>query len=190
MSAKQEAYRVIRGAVRLPRGTNSTGFLMSRRDMVIQGELIPPGIFTDADIASWLAEGRIELAGVTVEQAEETIALHLSNPFRVDPSTLVGKTMEDLTIMVLEIDDEYDVDSLEDEQAAIVLLTSGWDPSMRQTVAPVNDRSRPEALALHKLEQTEGGGSAIKSGNRDLSAEAAAGLEAAKARAQAPQSEE
>lgn len=164
--------------------------MMSRKDMIMQGELIPPGIYTDADLQSWLDEGRIEPAGVSVETAQEAAEIRASNPYRVDPATLVGKTMEDLTIMVLEIDDEFDVDSLEDEQAAVRLLTSGWEPSMRQTIAPVNDRSRPEALALHNLEQDVNGGSAIKTGNRDLSAEAQAGLEAAKARAQAPESEE
>lgn len=188
--SEQKTYRVIRGSIRLPRGTDGTGFLMTRKDMIMQGELVPPGMFTDADIRSWLNEGRIEVAGVSIEQAEAQIELHNSNPFRVDPSVLVGKTMEDLIIMVLEIDEEYDVDQLDDEQAAVQLLTSGWQPSMRQTVAPVSDKSRPEALALHNLEQEVNGGSAIRTGNRDLSAEAQAGLEAAKARAAAPQSEE
>lgn len=186
----QKTYRVIRGSIRLPRGTKGTGFIMTRRDMIVQGELVPPGMFPDADIRSWLNEGRIEVAEVSIEQAEKQIELHNSNPFRVDPSTLVGKTMEDLVIMILEIDEEYDTDQLADEQAAIVLLTSGWDPAMRQTVAPVSDKSRPEALALHNLEQEVNGGNAVRTGNRDLSAEAQAGLEAAKQRAQAPQSEE
>ena len=187
--SEQETYRVIRGSIRLPRGTSGTGFIMSRRDMIVQGELVPPGMFPDSDIQSWLNEGRIEPAGVSVAEAEEVIAVRGSNPFRVDPSTLVGKTMEDLIIMVLEIDEDYDTDQLADEQAAVQLLTSGWEPSMRQTIAPVNDRSRPEALAMHNMEQ-ENGQSAVRTGNRDLSAEAQAGLEAAKARAQAPQSEE
>lgn len=188
MSEQNEAYRVIRGAIRLPRG-KTTGFTMSRRDMVMQGELLPPGIFPEADIKSWLSEGRIEAAGVSVEAAQAAVEARAANPFRVDPSTLVGKTMEDLLIMVLEIDPEYDADSLADEQDAVRLLTSGWEPSMRQVVAPVNDRSRPKALALDKLAQ-DASGSALKMGNRDLSAEAAAGLEAAKARAQAPETVE
>lgn len=187
--SEQETYRVVRGSIRLPRGTKGTGFLMSRRDMIVQGELVPPGMYPDADLRSWLAEGRIEPAGVSVAEAEEVIAVRGSNPFRADPSTLVGKTMEDLIIMVLEIDEDYDTDKLSNEQAAVQLLTSGWDPSMRQTVAPVNDRSRPVALAMHNMEQ-ENGQSATRTGNSELSAKAQAGLEAAKARAQAPQSEE
>lgn len=163
---------------------------MSRKDMIMQGELVPPGMFSDVEIKSWLNEGRIELAGVSVEVAEEQVAVRTANKFRVDPSALVGKTMEDLIIMVLEIDEDYDTDLLGDEQAAVQLLTSGWEPSMRQTIAPVNDRSRPEALALHNLErESSSEGSRVGTGNRDMSAEAAAGLEAAKQRAQAPDSE-
>jgi hypothetical protein len=167
----------------------STGFIMTRKDMVIQGELLPPGIFTDYDIKGWLREGRIELAGVTMEVAEEAERVRVASKFRCDPSILVGKSMEDLTIMVLEIDPDFNTDNLADEQAAVQLLTSDWQPSMRQTMAPVNDRSRPQALALDKLEQVAGG-SALHTGNTEMSSEAAAGLEAAKARANAPQSEE
>ena len=188
MSEHNEAYRVVRGSIRMPRG-KTTGFTMSRRDMVMQGELLPPGIFPESDIQSWLNEGRIQLAGVSVEAAQAAVEARAANPFRVDPSTLVGKTLEDLLIMVLEIDPEYDADQLADEQDAVRLLTSGWEPSMRQVVAPVNDRSRPVALALDKLTQ-DASGSALKTGTRDLSAEAQAGLAAAKARAQAPESEE
>jgi len=190
--SEQKTYRVIRGAIRLPRGTN-TGFIMSRRDMIVQGELIPPGIATNADIQSWLDEGRIEEADVSVAQVEEQIQLHQSNPFRADPSALVGKTMEDLIIMILEIDEKYDTDQLADEKAAVQLLTSGWTPEMRQIVAPVSDKSRPEALALHKLEQEQNGGSALKASNREMSVEGRAGLdalEAAKALAAAPESQE
>lgn len=186
--SEQEAYRVVRGSVRLPRGAQGTGFTMTRKDMVIQGELLPPGIFPETDIRSWLDEGRIELSGITVEVAKEAIAAQAANPFQVDPSTLVGKTMEELLIMVLEIAPDYDADELESEAAVVQLLTSGWQPHMRQTIAPVNDRSRPKALALDKLSQGLGG-SSVRMGNRDLSQEAQAGLEAAKARAQATETE-
>ena len=183
--SEQKTYRVIRGSIRLPRGTEGTGFVMTRKDMIMQGELVPPGIFPTTDIKSWLAEGRIEPAGVSVETAEELVQLHQSNPFRVDPSALVGKTMEDLIILVLEIDEDYDVDLLADEAAAVQLLTSGWTPEMQQTITPANDRSKPASLDTENLS-----GSDISTGNRDMSAEAAAGLAAARAKAQAPSSEE
>ena len=124
---------------------------------------------------------------MTVEQVEEAQRARAANPFAVDPSILVRKTMEDLIIMVLEIAPEYDTDTLEDEQAAVRLLTSGWDPKYTQRIAPVNDRSRPEAIALHKLEQTEGGGAVTSiSEGQALSEQARAGLEAARGKANAP----
>lgn len=183
--SEEKTYRVVRGSIRMPRST-SKGFMLNRQDMLMQGDLLPPDVFTAADIRSWLHEGRIEEAGVSVEVTVEAERIRASNPFRVDPSTLVGKTMEDLVIMVLEIDEEFDTDTLEDEKAAVRLLTSGWDPKYVEPIAPVNDRSRPEALALHKLEQDAEGGKAVKSGDSALSADAQAGLAAAKERAQAP----
>ena len=186
--SEQTIYRIIRGSIRTPR-TKDGPILTGRKGLIMQGELLPEGLFGEDDIQSWLNEGRIERSGLSVEQAEEAARVIAANPFRADPSTLVGKTMEDLIIMVLEIQDDYDTDLLEDEQAAVRLLTSGWSPEMRQTIAPVNDRSRPLALALHKLEQ-ENGQAATQSSNSEMSAEALAGLEAARAKAQAPSSEE
>lgn len=182
MSERNEVYRVIRGSIRLSRAKGG--------GQVRQGDVLPQDVGDAADIKSWLEGGRIERADMTVAQAEEVEAVRGSNPFQVDPGILVGKTMEDLIIMVLEIKDDYDVDLLVSEQDAIQLLTSGWQPSMRQTIAPVNDRSRPEALALHNLEQQEGGGAVVGSSDTQMSQAAAAGLAAARARANAPESQE
>lgn len=181
-----QTYRVIRGAIRLPRQSTGTYVAKSSTDFLVQGDLLPKGVFNETDILSWLGGGRIALAEISEVQEKEERAIVSDNPFKADPSTLVGKSVEDLTIMILEIDDEYDIDSLDGEIEMVRLLTSGWDPKYIQTIAPVNDRSRPEALAMHKLEQSENGGSAIKTSDTELSAEAKAGLEAAKAKAQAP----
>jgi hypothetical protein len=160
------------------------------QDLIMQGDLLPVGSFSELEIRSWLNEGRIERANVTVEAVEESERIRVANPFRVDPSTLLGKTMEDMVIMVLEIDEEYDTDLLADEQDAIRLLTSGWDPKFLQTVAPVNDRSRPVALALNKMEQSQDGTRAMAQTQTEMSSQAAAGLAAAKAAANAPEGQE
>lgn len=186
--SEQSTYRVIRGSIKTPR-TKDSPVISGRRGLIMQGELLPVGVFPADDIRSWLDGGRIERADVSVAVATEEQRIRAANPFRVDPSALVGKTMEDLIIMVLEIKDDYDTDVLTDERDAVRLLTSGWSPEMHQIVAPVNDRSRPEALALHKLEQ-ENGQSATHATTTEMSSEAAAGLEAARAAAQAPSSEE
>ncbi len=185
-----QTYRVIRGSIRLPRKSTESYAAKTSMDFVLQGDLLPKGVADEADIRSWLAEGRIAIAEISDEQEKEERGIVPDNPFKADPSTLAGKTIEDLTIMILEIDDEYDVESLEGEADMVRLLTSGWDPKYAQTIAPVNDRSRPEALAMHKLEQSQNGGNAIKTSDTEMSAEAKAGLEAAKAAAKAPESQE
>lgn len=181
-----QTYRVIRGAVKLPRTSTQDFIANPTKDFVMQGELLPPDMFSDKELKSWLAGGRIEEAGVPMEMAEKAVRARVANPFRVDPSTLVRKTMEDMVIMVLEIDPDYDTDLLEGEEDAVRLLTSGWDPKFTQTVSPATDRSRPEALAMHAMEQSAEGGSAIKTSSTELSAQAQAGLEAARAKAAAP----
>lgn len=185
-----QTYRVIRGAVKLPRSVTQDHIANKTKDFVMQGELLPPGVFTDSDIKSWLAGGRIVVSVVSMEMAEEAAEVRAANIFHVDPSTLVQKTMEDLVIMVLEIDENYDTDLLTDEADAVRLLTSGWDPKYLQTIAPVTDRSRPEALRMHALEQGLSGSAIKTSEASDLSAKAQAGLDAAHAKAQAPDSEE
>jgi hypothetical protein len=182
---QEQSYRIVRGSIRIPRSkmeSNAAG----ANGLLPQGDLLPRGMFDDRDILSWLREGRIERADVTEAQIEESERVRTANPFRVDPVTLVGKTMEDLVIMILEIDPGFDTDTLEAEQDAVRLLTSGWDPKYAQTIAPVNDRSRPVALALNKLEQSQDGSRAMQSSASELSARAQAGLEAARAKAQAP----
>lgn len=188
MSAKS-IYRVVRGAIRMSRSTSSN-FTLSKVDMIMQGDILPAG-FDSACIQSWLADGRIELVGeeMSLEDAEdEQKAILARNPFAVDPSVLVSKSMEDLVIMVLEIDPDYDTDKLASEQDAVRLLTSGWDPKYAQTVSPVRDRSKPQALAMGKLVQSKDG-AALKTSVSEMSAEAQAGLANARAKAQAPDGE-
>jgi hypothetical protein len=156
----------------------------------MQGDLLPDGIFSELEIRSWLNSGRIAVAEVSVEQVAEAVAIREANPFRVDPTSLVGKTMEDLIIMVLEIDEEYDTDSLGGEADAVRLLSSGWDPKFREPIAPVNDRSRPEALAINKMEQSVEGDRAMRSTQTEMSDAASAGLARAKEAANAPENQE
>ena len=173
----------------MPRTTKGT-FSAKPNDFILQGQLLPADVFTPEDIESWLDGGRIERADVTEAVVEEAERIRAANPFHADPAILVGKTMEDLIIMILEIQDDYDTDKLVTEQDAVRLLTSGWTPSLRQVIAPVNDRSRPEVIALHNLEQSKDGGSVIGSSVSEMSAAAQAGLDSARAKAQAPESPE
>lgn len=187
--SEAKVYRIIRGSIKLSRATTGV-HVQVKGDFLMQGDLLPVDMFSAKEIQSWLVGGRIELAGESTEVASEAVEqqrVRASNPFRADPSTLVGKSLEDLLMMVLEIQEDYDMSNLETEVDAVRLLTSGWDPKYTQTVAPVSDRSRPEALAFHKLAQEEGGGSVVgSSAGAEMSAKAAEGLQAAKAAAEAP----
>jgi hypothetical protein len=185
---QERSYRVTRGAVKLPRA--SVGNVPLSQELIMQGDLLPNGIFSELELRSWLREGRIEVAEVSAEVVDAAVRVRAANPFRVDPSSLIGKTMEDLIIMVLEIDEGYDTDALEGEADAVRLLSSGWDPRFREPIAPVNDRSRPEALAINAMEQNVEGDRAMRSTNSEMSSEASAGLARAKAAADAPDSQE
>jgi len=182
------SYRVIRGSIRKPRAYQKSSVVATARDFFIQGDLLPDGVFGKDDIQSWLCEGRIESAQVSVVMAQAVAeAIRSRGKFRADPASLVGKTMEELLIMVTEIDEDYDANSLEDEKAAVRLLTSDWDPRYADRIAPVSDRSRPETLVAHDLEQGKDGESATKSSpGREMSEEASAALADARAKAQAP----
>lgn len=184
----QTTYRVIRGSLRIPRGATSRSFVSSG-DFVHQGDLVPSDMFDERDIASWLDEGRIEVSDASPEQANSDAPVRGRGRWTVDPSSLVGKSFEDLLIQIQEMDPDFDANSIENEQAAVRLLTSDWHPSFAQTVPAASDRSRPAALALNKLEQTALGGTATRSTTREPSPEAARALESAKSRAQAPSPE-
>lgn len=188
MSEQTFSYRVIRGVIRKPRGDSKRVFT-TQGDFFNQGELIPDGIFDEADIASWLEGGRIEPAQVSAEMAQEVIEkIRTRGKFRVDPSSLVGKTMEELLIMVHEIAPEIDANSIEDQRMAVALLTSDWDPKHADTIAPVSDKSRPEALRAHDLEQTENEPATRSDPGPAPSKEAQAALASARERAAAPES--
>lgn len=90
--------------------------------------------------------------------------------------------------MVNEIDEDYDFEAnpIEDEQAAVRLLTSDWDPRYADRIAPVSDRSRPEALVAHDMEQVDDVPATSSSNGPEPSQEASAALANARARAQAP----
>lgn len=187
--AQTFSYRVARGVIRKPRSMGNTNVIATRRDFFIQNELIPDGIFGQDDIKSWLADGRIVSAQVSMEQAEEAVeAARARGKFQADPASLVGKTMEELLIMVNEIDEDYDFEAnpIEDEQAAVRLLTSDWDPRYADRIAPVSDRSRPEALVAHDMEQVDDVPATSSSNGPEPSQEASAALANARARAQAP----
>lgn len=147
-------YRIKRGAIKLPREIRD-GKRVSRgaSQFLHQGDILPEGMFPAQDIASFLADGRIEEIGLSAAEAEQAgAAITQRSKWAVDPVSLVGKSLEELLVMVLEIDPDQPTGDLKSEQDAVRLLTSGWDPRYAQVVAQADDRTEPKPKSL-KLDQ-------------------------------------
>lgn len=184
----QVQYRVARGVLRKPRKTlpNPKAVALSNScDYIQQGELIPEGMLDEVSIQSLLSEGRIEvLAPLAAGLAAKVPAQQ--GKWGVDPVALVGKNLEELLIIVMEIDENFDVSTLTTEAQAIRQLTADWNPAFREEIARTTDRSRPEQM---RMESSRDGrvvkGNVHDAGNRPLSGDAEKALANAKARAQA-----
>ena len=186
-NSKQEpetfSYRVIRGCIKKPGGRKRSS--VSSGDFYMQGDLLPDSEFGEADIQSWLDEGRVEPALVSPVQAAQEQAITVRGKFCADPGSLVGKSLAELRIMIGEIEPNMDLESITDERIAVSLLTSDYDPRFKQPIAPATDRSRPEMLVAHDLEQGKDGTPATSSNaGRAMSEKASEALEAARAKAQ------
>lgn len=185
--SEQAQYRVKRGQIRLPRGSSKRVFV-NHGDFVHQGDLLPQGVFDAADIKSWLADGRIERVDVSAEDAERQSAeITARSKWSVNPAALVGKSLEDLIVMVSEIDPEYDTDELVDEAAAVTLLTSGWDPRFAEETAAPKATDRTEVKNL-KLDQSAEGPS-TSSREREMSPAASDALASAREKAASAEAE-
>ncbi len=141
-------YRIKRGAIQLPRKQGGKR-VHSAAQFLHQGDVIPEGLFPESDLKSYLADGRIEKVGLGADEAKRlTDEITQRSKWAVDPSSLVGKSLEELLVMVLEIEPGYDSDELKSEQDAVRLLTSGWDPKYAQTIAQADDRTEVRSLKL------------------------------------------
>lgn len=171
---KTVEYRVVSGALHLPRVPNTRG-----QKLIMQGEVVPSGVFSEEDIARWLKDGRIKQAAEAAPALERASNRH-QGKWCVDPATLAGKNMEDLLLMVLEIDPEYDTEPLADEASVVRLLTRDWDPLFVPGVASAKDRSAVVAMTPNGVKGL---------GTKPMSEVAQAAMAAARAKARAPESE-
>lgn len=175
------SYRIARGSLKTPLA-NHDNPLQSK--FLRQGDLLPEGMYSEADIASYLESGRIEEVDASARNvAEQAEVIRARGLWTVNPSILEGKSLEDLRILINEIDPNVDASTVETEEVAIQFLTQNWQPALAQTVPAASDRSRPEAMAT-VLEQ-KGGRPAVQTGTVAPSA-----LDAARAKAQAPSSDD
>lgn len=169
-----QQYKVAKGVLKRPRSLTGPRKVPTAADFIGQGELIPDGMLTSDAIADLLQHGLIEK--VSVVQATTPGALPpRRGKWSVDPAVLVSKTLDELVIMVLEIDPDFDVAQITDAQFAVTQLTADWHPSFRDTLTRSTDRSRPEAMRSSGTKDA---------GSKPLSEAAAKALASAKERAQ------
>ena len=178
------SYRIARGSIKLPRDAKSGRTFTPSGDFIKQGDMIPDGLFSPDQIKALLSEGRIE----TMQPAEAKQAARMPKTrgkWGVDPTALVGKSLEDLLVMVLEIDPDFDVADLTSETEAVRQLTTDWDPAFREEVTRSTDRSRPEQLRLTTSKDGREVRATHDADERPMSDAAQKALARAKERAQA-----
>jgi len=184
----QVQYKVARGVLRMPRKTPTVGTptraFNNSADYIKQGEVVPEGMLSPEEIASLLSGGIIEELTVAPGQSA-AVPVKSRGKWGVDPVTLVGKNLEELLIVVMQIDETFDVNELKTEADAVRHLTQHWDPAFREEIARSTDRSRPEQMKMKSSSDNRTASGVKDAGDRPLSGAAEKALANAKARAQA-----
>jgi len=144
--SQQTQYRVAKGALKIPRTPKGQERkFVTASDFILQGSAIPEGMLSQPEIEGLLKDGRIE--PLTQLEAQQAAGLpKRRGPWSVDPANLAGKSLEELVLMVLDIDEGYDVAQLENAGDAVRQLTADWDPAFRDELSRSTDKSRPERL--------------------------------------------
>lgn len=125
---------VKRGSVKVP---NRKGL---HPELLRQGQVVPEGMFPMADVQRLIEQGVFGEASAPAAPSAPAKSL---GKWRKDPATLAGKSLDELRIMVLEVDERYDLTEDLDEAALVRLLSKDWDPRVRQDTAVAKDRTRP-----------------------------------------------
>lgn len=142
---------VKRGTVKVP---NRKGL---HPELLKQGAVVPEGMFPAADV-----QRLIEAGVFGPKEAPAARAGARAKPrgkWCLDPAALAGKSMDELRIMVLEIDEDYALTEEMTETQLIQLLTSDWDLRAKPEVAVAKDRTRParpKILTAKQLAEGDG----------------------------------
>jgi len=181
-----EQFKVARGTIRRPRTERKPG-IKAASDFIGQGEIVPEGMLTPEQVASLLEQGVIE--PITSVRESAIAAAAKRGKWSVDPGSIVGKTLEDLLVMIVEIDPDYSVERISSLSDAATQLTADWHPAFREDLALASDKSRPAPLRTTSVRREDGKVISVEgtkdAGSPDLSANARAALERARERAQA-----
>lgn len=174
-------FQVARGVIRIPAsitGRKAHGFA-KKGEFLRPGDAIPEGMLSDRELRSLLASGIVKEIDTPrrAQAAQEAARRHMSR-WSVDPATLGRKSLEDLLVMIQEIDPEYPLDQVQDEDAARRLLSKDFDPDFREDPADVLARDPVSRLTASGVKD---------SGKGPLSQKAASALAELQARAETPE---
>lgn len=178
----QETYEVLKGSIKVPtpRATDDKAGL--KRGKIVyfqQGEKIPPGTFSDADLADLESQNLIRRTEEIKSRTGVRPRKQKKGKWSINPDTLAGKDQEELLLMVVEIDQEFDTDTLKTKQQTIAQLTKDFDPEFDLAIATASDKTTPGFVGTdHRPED------GIKDlGDRPMSDKAREGLERARSKA-------
>jgi len=168
-------YEVARGSIKVPFPKTASKTAAPRPQFFRQGDLLPDGALSEEEISSLLADKRIAVVRGSQKGTKIERRTQQRGPWSVDPESLEGKNSEELGMLILGIDPDFDLRKIKTDEDAVKQLTKDWDPAFADDIAKAYDKGNP---AL-----TEDGAKRVEGSGHELSAKAKATLSKAKARA-------
>lgn len=174
----KQLYEVARGSLKMVYPPGGTPISAPKAEFITQGELVPEGLLSEEEIKSLLEDGRITKVRNHAHAKVAPALKQKRGKWSVDPETLAGKNMEELTMLILGIDEDFDVGSIKSKAGAIEQLTKDWDAIFASQIAKAYDINTP-GLSVDGVKNIVN--------EADPSAKVRSTLERAKAKAQALQ---
>jgi len=136
-------YEVARGSLKVPFPKGGTAISAPRGTFIGQGEVVPEGMLSEVEVQSLLEDGRITKVRTAPGTKVAAPRKQKRGKWSVDPETLAGKNMEELTMLILGIDEDFDVGSIKSKAGAIEQLTKHWDPAFADQISKSYDTNTP-----------------------------------------------
>lgn len=172
-------YEVVRGAVKVPFPKGGSKLTGGKPVFIMQGEIIPDDMLSTEEAKSLLADGRIVKLRPSSQARPAAAVTAKRGKWAVDPETLAGKELEELAMLVLGIDEDFDVTKLKTKALAIKQLTKDWDPTFADAVAKSYDKNSPGVQSAQGVQSSDS--------TQPASEKAAQALQRARAKAEGQQ---
>lgn len=143
----QETYEVIRSAIKVPAKRTADGKVVTTKFVgskyLQPGQLVQPGTFSDEELQSLEDQNFIRRTERIVSKTESARRKQKKGKWSINPDTLAGKDQEELLLIVLEVDPEFDTDTLKTKQQTIAQLTKDFDTEFDLGIATATDKTMP-----------------------------------------------